>query len=68
MNTDLPDKESQLRPIAIKKAIRYLLTEAVGDFNAALKLGRQRRDNVISREELSIQIARRFSPPLDAKS
>jgi hypothetical protein len=67
MNTDLPEDENQVRPLAFGKAFRYLLKDAVKDFNAALELGRKRRDNIISRDEFSAEIARRFPPSIDAK-
>jgi hypothetical protein len=53
--------------VAFGSALRYLLVDAIRDFNAALKLGRKRRDNTISHDEFSEEMARRF-PPIDAKS
>jgi len=60
MSTNLPDDHDDIRPFAFGNAFRYLLTEAVKDFQAALELGRLRRDNAISRQEFSEAIAKRF--------
>lgn len=47
----------------LRAAFRYLLTDAIRDFNAAVSLGRNLRKGKISRAEFSAAMDRRFPPP-----
>jgi hypothetical protein len=61
-----PDDKIKVTPLAFVRAFRYLLRDAMRDFNDAVVIGRQFRDRKISREEFSAAMDRRFPPPESA--
>lgn len=66
MSLNAPDETGDLKPLSFIRAIRYMLRDAREDFKAASRIARQRRDHIISREEFSAAMARRFPPRPDA--
>lgn len=66
MNVNPPDDPKEARPLDLMAGFRYLLRDAVRDFNAAISIGRKRQSGQMTAQEFAAAIEQRFPPPGNA--